>query len=320
MGEETRRAVLEAAARLGYRPSRVATALRTSRTGIVAVSIPAYAGLRGEGHRDYADFYMRFVYSATLAAVGREFNVLVVPDLTSMSQIESLGVDGVILCDPNAAEQNEHFDPLTALIETGIPVVVHEPSGVRPAFPAIAGIDNTANITLLLNHLVDSGGSRVALVMPDTRGGRASPTVDEIQQAYHVWCRQHGRPDRLELISGDDLDEAAFQHMLGVLDHDDRPDAVIDFLPAATLRAAVALGLNCPKDILITTYTDGPSARALQLTALNQLPELLGQSAIRLLAEQMNGQVARSEFTDSQLVVRASTSIESMTDVGSVRR
>jgi LacI family transcriptional regulator len=89
--------------------------------------------------------------------------------------------------------------------------------------------------------------------------------------------------------------------------HRGEPFGVIahhDGLAAAVLRAAGDLGLRVPEDVAVIGFDDSEPARTLGLTSLHVPFEEAGETAARLLTEQIAGERAPRRIQLESTVIR----------------
>lgn len=299
---DTRETVAEVARRLGYQPSRMARGLRTARTETLALVLPEFETRVAADLQTVAlDHYMHLTRSAAITAFDRGYRLLMAPQLAAGAEVESLGVDGAVICDPLADDRQIDF-----FAAADIPVVTYEQPPGRPDFRWHVNPDNEGNITTLLDHLADSGARSIAMVLPDL----PSPTIDECRHAYLGWCTKQGVEPRLEVVVGQPEAPAARQRVESLLASDDPPDAILDVVPPSALQACRRLGLRVPRDILIASFIDTPDTRAADppITAIDLNPVGIGSAAVNLLVDLVEGNDPEAPIiVASPLRVRASS-------------
>jgi DNA-binding LacI/PurR family transcriptional regulator len=240
------------------------------------------------------DFYMQLIRSAALTAFEHGYRLLIAPELSSEGEAVKLGVDGAMICDP--AEEDRQLDFFSA---ANLPVVTHERPPGRPDFPWHVNADNEDNTRRLLNHLVDAGATRIALVLPDL----PSPAIDDFECAYLSWCSERGFEPMLERTKIEPAEgRAARECVERLLSRSDPPDGILDIAPASTLQACHAQGVRVPDDVLIAALLDGPEARGARppITALDMNPTAVGQSGIELLVD-----LVENRSPDAPIIVPA---------------
>jgi DNA-binding LacI/PurR family transcriptional regulator len=275
----TRAHVAAVAKRMAYQPSRVARSLRTARTETLALVLPEFETRVEVGLKTVAlDFYMQLIRSAALTAFEYGYRLLIAPEITSQAEAIKLGVDGAMICDPT--EGDHQLDFFSA---ANLPVVTNERPAGRPDFRWHVNADNEGNTRRLLDHLVDGGATRIALVLPDL----PSPAIDEFEHAYLSWCEGKFEP-MLERTNIEHPDrDAARECVERLLSRSDPPDGILDLAPTSTLLACHAHEVRVPDDLLIAALLDGPETRGAKppITALDMNPTAVGQSGIGLLVD-----------------------------------
>jgi DNA-binding LacI/PurR family transcriptional regulator len=299
----TREKVAGIAERLDYQPSPVARSLRTARTETLALVLPEFETRVPVGLKTIAlDFYMQLIRSAALTAFEHGYRLLIAPELSSEGEAVKLGVDGAMICDP--AEGDRQLDFFSA---ANLPVVTHERPPGRPEFRWHVNADNIGNTRKLLDHLVEAGATRIALVLPDL----PSPAIDEFECAYLSWCGERRFEPMLEREKIEQPEEQATRACVErLLSRSDPPDALLDIAPASSLQVCHALEIRVPDDLLIATLLDGPETRGAipPITALDMNPTAVGQSGIGLLVDLIEGRSPDAPIiVPAPLYVRAST-------------
>jgi len=294
----TRRAVLEAAERLGYAPNRTARSLRTSVTETIALHIPEFL--------TSAEYYMSFVFGVAEQAARAGLNVTL---LSSGHLPHRRGaipqVDGLVLCDPMAE------DPFVEqLMSSGLPVVTaeryvgdREPTGVVRS-------DHDASMTELLDHLHASGARRPAFVASDTTGDWALT----LQRTHARWCAERGLP---ELVSKEPFGspphvlQAAVRQLLTRTPDIDAIVCAADGAAAAVLPELRAAGRTVGQDLLLASCVDSSAMRTAEppITAVDLRPRTMGAECARLLCEILAGETPRGTVRPLpvEMHVRAST-------------
>ena len=155
---ETRRRVEEAARDLRYRPNLSARALRSGRSGLVALVAEAPAGDEGD------DVLLEIVTGVSAAVAGQGLRLMLhvlQPGEDAADAHERLhaggGVDGFVVIDPREGDRR-----IARLRRIGAVFAVHgrPPEGAHPG----ADIDNAAAAERMAAHLLGLGHRRIALI------------------------------------------------------------------------------------------------------------------------------------------------------------
>lgn len=160
VADATRERVKAEADRLGYVISRQARALRSRRTGTIAVHVP----ITDRGNEGVAanPFVLEF-----LAAVGNELHLagldMLVPNSSELddSLHRSGLVDGYLQLGYGVDDR-----VLIAATDAGLPVVVWAPPATGRRYSSV-GVDNVELSDAAVNHLINLGHRRIGIISGD---------------------------------------------------------------------------------------------------------------------------------------------------------
>lgn len=266
VSEKTRARVLAAADSLGYRPNRLAAALRTGTTGFVGVlvpdsSIPYFAELTRVA---VAELGRR----GLLALVGHA-GISGVSEAGTIDALLSARVDGLII---TAFWREEH-----ATLDLDVPVVyVHH----KPASSAatLVSSDNTHATLLAVEHLRSHGEEPDFWTGPDDEG-----PLGERLDAWRAGAAVGARLFRSAFNPAGA--EAVFRQLVAA---GRAPRSLVvptDQQAIGILSGAYELGLRVPEDLTLISLDGSPETEftAPPLTVVQQpLPEMI-ERAITVL-------------------------------------
>lgn len=302
----TRQRVEHAAETLDYRPNRLASGLRTRRTGTIALVLPDPQNLAwGETLR-----------GVELAAAEREYVVVVADahgptlDARQLTHFVLEGrMDGLLVAFATVV------DELVAQIASrGLPLV---PINSRSAIvDGSVTMEDAAASSLAVDHLVELGHRRIGFL-----AGRADTDVGRRRElGYRDAMARHGLAVAPAWVIPGDYTErmaaASAESLLAMMAVGDRPTAVFAVnLPSALgLRAAArTLGLRIPDDLSIVTMDDHPILEHTDppLTAVRLPMAEMGVLGTRMLIDAVGGAPITHVRTSQPpaLVVRRSTAV-----------
>ncbi len=287
--EETRRRVLAAIDRTGYRPNRAARNLRTRRSGQLGLHLPA-------SHLSVQNTFSINFLRAVIEATERADHQLVVfthpaDGATGAATLTTTGMDGFVLYVVDPADPRPR-----ALTDAGIPFAVF--GRTEPTLPqAWVDIDNVAAMADVVDHLVERGHRRFAFV------GYDEPEYWNHQRLEGTQLRlaEHGLgiPARwLVRTNLDTIRAEVSRRLLG----EDRPDAVIcasDSLAVIAHAAASHAGFRVGTDIAVTGFDALPQAIAVDppLTSVALPVVAAADAVVRLVISQIEGEPAPDHGT-----------------------
>jgi DNA-binding LacI/PurR family transcriptional regulator len=299
VSEERRARVLEAAARLGYRPNAMARSLASRRTRTVGVLLddlrnPFFAEIVG-GVEELA---AELGYQLLLAAGNRQAR----REQAAVSALLEYRVDGIILVSPRMRVA----DIAVAALEAPLVIVGRPARGVDADFVLV---DETHGTELVLDHLAGLGHKRIAHV--DGGTGAGGP---QRRAAYLRGMTARGLADHVQVIAGDFTEEAGVTAARELVS-DGRPlptaiFAANDMIAAGLLGGLDPAGVNVPRDVSIVGYDNIGIAHLahVSLTTVDQPRTEMGRLALELLLDRIDNHRPREvRMLEPALVVRATT-------------
>ena len=302
--QRTRERVKQVAQKLGYRPNRHAQRLRTGEAHMIALVSGMPFGVAGGPSR--LGFLMEIAAVAAAAALTRGLALVLVPPLESGSaRLDALEVDAGLIIEPAT-----HDASVEQFRRRGLPVVtIGKEAGVRQPAPYV-DLRSRATMQLLLEHLVQRGARRIALLQGDAQRN----SYVEGEAVYRAFAEAHRMPAQVLRLAEAEGEQAGYTAAKALLAARPRPDALcvpVDAFATGAARAIIEAGLRIPQDMLLLTRYDGVRARACEppLTAIDMHLDETAQTAVELLFDHL-----RAASTDKMrpgaeptLVERAST-------------
>ncbi len=284
ISDATRKQVMEAAQRIGYRPNALARALKTNRSynlGVLCVD----DNTSGLMHPFFAAVLNAFKEEAERRGYDITFinHNIGAMNMTYLEHCRYRNVDGVCL-----AVVDFYSPEVADLVNSDIPCVTidHEFDG-RTSIMS----DNLNGIRMLVDRAVSLGHRRIAYI----HGQRNSLVTENRIRGFHQAMEAHGLPvPEGYLLHGRYDDIGNVRSLLGeLMDRTDRPTCVLlpDDAPYfGVLDAVRGMGLQVPGDVSLAGY-DGISAVQMihpQLTTVKQDSEAMGRQAAYRLIDQID--------------------------------
>lgn len=299
VSETTRAHILEVAERLAYVPDQRARALRSSRSGALALVVPDV------NNAVFAELL------AGVASVVREHHAAVL--LSQIGEGEDLNaivgrgrVDGVLLQRPETMD-DEH---LYAVLQAEIPVVTF--NSFLPGRVGSVILADVEGASAATQHVIDLGHRSIGFL-----GGRDLHDASRRRRDGFLECMSRNRlsvhPSHV-LEAGWEAEDGQ-QAMTMMLQHPDRPTAVVVASVNAglgALAAAADLGLSVPSDLSVVAVQDTWFAAVARpsLTVVQMPMREAGQAAAEMLYRALAGNALANIVVTSRppkLVKRAST-------------
>lgn len=298
---ETRRRILEVAARLRYVPHGAARSLITSKTSTIGVLLPDL----------YGEFFSEVIRGMDQAAQRGGYHLLVSGSHDAKDEIEAAlramrgRVDGLIAMSP-------HLDApaLVANVPAPLPVVLLNCAVRGNGYDALT-IENQHGAYDMARHLLDLGHQRIAMIC----GAAGNYDAAERLEGYRKALREAGIEPRPEWeLPGDFTEAAGFGAIATLLALAERPTAVFaanDAMAIGALSALHETGVRVPEDMAVVGFDDIPLARYMSppLSSVHVPIAGLGTRAVETLLraiDEKNEHKRRHQRLETTLVIRRS--------------
>ncbi|HZD03090.1 MAG TPA: LacI family DNA-binding transcriptional regulator [Actinomycetes bacterium] len=299
---ETRRRVLDVAARLGYRPHRAARGLATGRAMTIGLHFPF-----GVDSFVLDPYFPELLEGMSAAAVEAGYGFVMIPASPGTRfplklALKQRRFDGVIMANP---AKDSSLIPM--LLRRQIPLVT---IGRYLGADQVPWVDNDLRgaMAQLMAHLAEQAYRRPALISLQS----TFSCDQDVEESFEKEVRVRG--GEVRIVRADDLsEEQGFLLTLRLLSQPVPPDAVVastDRLAIGVLRAASELSVRIPRDLGVIGMDDSVLARHSHppLTSVRVGPHSLGQAAIEsLLTIVEHSEVPDNRVLPAELVPRAST-------------
>jgi DNA-binding LacI/PurR family transcriptional regulator len=262
--EETRLRVEAVIAETGYRPLKAAQTLRTNRSHLIAVIIPAPKPERGELHN-------AFLHAVTKRAQRSGYRVLLFTAANDSEEVRAYSellddytLDAFVLTGTHAGDERTSW-----LRRRRVPFVTFgRPWGGSDNHPWV-DVDGASGERAATAHLIAAGHRRIAFL-----GWPAGSGVgDDRCAGWETACREAGLATAgLRLQMQEDFGEG--RAACGVLlDGEDPPTAFVcvsDTIAFGAWKQIVARGLVPGQDVAVTGFDDTTAAAVVGLTSVAQ--------------------------------------------------
>ncbi|WP_226370340.1 LacI family DNA-binding transcriptional regulator [Pseudonocardia oceani] len=291
---ETRRRVLDAAERLGYRADRTASLLARRRTHLLGVPVLLRDSFRTELAEEVQVAADEHGYALALSGITRTHD-----EERVVETLLDLRCEGLLLLAPGLSPA-----ALTAL-SARVPTVVIGRRLPPDGFDVVRVADGDG-VGDAVDHLVALGHRAVAHV-----DGGGAHMADDRRAGYLAAMARHGLEQRV--VPGGDSEDAGARAARALLDAGP-PTAVVaanDRCALGVLDVFLRAGVRVPHDVSVVGYDDAEPARLahIRLTTVNQDAAEQARTAVAVTLERLDGD--RVDPVDRvlrpRLVVRGTT-------------
>ena len=286
ISDTTRQTVKATAARLNYRPNKVASSLRLGKSNIIGVIIPSAE----------TNFFGSVVHGIEKVANENNYNVLIYQS-NELYEFEKKGiqtflqsqVDGVLA---SISKETINLDHYSEIRNRGIPLILFDRTNDKLGVSTVE-VDDFAGAFQATKHLIGNGCRRIAHI-----AGQQHVNIFNLRlKGYIEALNVHGIVLDDDLISfGKVSVESGRECMKKLLEGPVLPDAVFaveDFTALGAIQAIKAAGLRIPDDIAIIGFANEAFGEYLtpSLSTVNQQTVTMGEEAARLMFEYLRGEL-----------------------------
>jgi DNA-binding LacI/PurR family transcriptional regulator len=304
VSQKTKKAILQAAAEMGYLPNAHAQSLSTKKSWTIGVmfSEANEVGMKHPFFNAIIESFRKHVekegYDLILASRNLRNR-----DISYLEHFLYRGVDGiVVICsDPKDPQVQE-------MINSNIPIVVIDMSHNNCS---VVLSDNLSGADQAIQYLCSLGHEKIAHIAGDSTIHAGKVRIE----GYKMAMEKQGLPMPEEyLVNGGlfSLEEGR-KAMEKLMDLNEPPTAVFiagDHMAIGAMEAAKSRGIRIPEDISIIGYDDIEMASYVtpKLTTVRQNTDVLGVRAAQLLIKQMvqDKKIVTEEVIPVQLIERDS--------------
>lgn len=302
VNEETKRKVVEAINKLGYRPNIIARSLKTQRTKTVGIVIPDISN----------QFYPEIVRGAEDVANIYDYNIMLCnTDLDFEKEMEYLRVlkekmvDGVLYMSAS-------LEPsiLELIKQLQFPMVLVETANKAGDIPSVT-IDNEKAAFDGVKYLIDKGNKKIAYIGVHEDEANANAL-------RYIGYKNALKENSIEVNTnityfGGLKAKDGYKGMSKILDNDDNIDSVFccsDEVAMGAINALRDRNINVPEDVDVIGFGNIYSASIFypKITTVAQPMYDMGSVGMRMLIKMINKQPtdSKSYVLDYKLIERDS--------------
>lgn len=274
VGEETRRRILDTAARLGYVQNQLAAATRTGQVNTIAVIL-------NFSHWQTVSSPSQIMTGLMMEAAGRKYSVKVFAESDLDESFRTI-VENRIGKLISMSVDSQPREKIAEFAEKYALDLVYAYERGHRKFPAV-NADNAEMTSKMVHYLAEKGHTRIGLLCVPHRWHY----VEERHKGYLLGMEECGlKIDPRWISCSDDIDHAVKKSL--ALPEKKRPTAFVTLADAVAAKAqsyAIRNGLRFPDDISVIGIGDTDAARQLAypLTTMREPLQETGKLLVRLV-------------------------------------
>ncbi|NDR54645.1 MULTISPECIES: LacI family DNA-binding transcriptional regulator [unclassified Actinomyces] len=294
--QETRRRVKAVASRLGYRPDRRASSLRSGRSSQIGVTFDVHQPFHAEIIDGLYAAAEAGRYELVLSAVVGSVNDRRAAETLLRDRCEALVMVGPSL---GAAQLR--------MLAAEVPVVAVARPLACPGVDVVR-VDDRGGVAAAVDHLVQLGHRRIVHV-----DGASAPSSPERRAGYLAAMAAHGLSAEAEIIAGGLEQEHGIRAAAQMLASSDPPTAVSAFndrVASGVIQGLLSAGVGVPDRVSVIGFDNARrfDSGLVPLTTIDQNPALMSQLALdRAAGRAAERYLPTEQVLIPRLIERAST-------------
>lgn len=305
VNEETRKRVLDAAEKLGYKPNLTALSLQSGQSKTIGFVVPEMITpfsskvLKG---------IQNILYPLGYRIIITQSDEDPLIERKNLQLMEEFNVDAIII---NLCHETQNNDMYEHIMNQGTPLIFFDRLPHQSLDVSKVIIDDYIKSSLMVEYLIKTGRKRIVHIM----GPSTIPNVTERMNGYKRILTKYNIFDENLMVQTDGM---TFEHgkkaIRQILDKNVQFDSIFAFsdtLAMGAMNFLLEQKISIPDEVSIASFsgTELSSMVYPQLTSVQQPLEKMGEAAAALALEKIKDSKApsRTVLMDAELVYRAST-------------
>jgi len=305
VNEETRKRVLDAAEKLGYKPNLTALNLQSGQSRTIGFVVPemitpfSSTVLKG---------IQNILYPLGYRIIITQSDEDPLIERQNLQLLEEFNVDAIII---NLCHETHNNDIYQSIMDKGIPLIFFDRIPHKSLDVSKVIIDDAIKASLMVEYLIKTGRKRIVHIMGPSTIRNAVERVNgykRILMKYNIF-------DENLIIQTDGM---TFEHgkkaVKQLLNKDIEFDSIFAFsdtLAMGAMNFLLEQKVRIPDEVAIASFSGTELSTMVypQLTSVQQPLEKMGEEAAKLALEKIKNSIAPSQsiLMDAELVYRAST-------------
>ncbi|MBN1543170.1 LacI family DNA-binding transcriptional regulator [candidate division KSB1 bacterium] len=282
ISKKTKNKVLKLAHELNYQPNSIAQSLKTNKTRVVGLIVPA---LQNYFFPEIVSTIEEVFFRAGFTIIVCQSNESYERELLNIQVLTSNRVAGLLAA---VSQTTKNFDHFKQLKKMNIPLVLFDRDCDGVDAPLVT-VDNYSGAVAAVRYLLSCGYKKIAHLA----GLQHVSTAEKRYKAYCDVLHENRIPYRSDYVPfGSFFESDGYTNTGNLLQLPDPPEAIFavnDTVAFGAYKKIKERGLSIPDDIALVGYDDVPFMQSLDppITTVRQPMAEIGRQAANLLLEQM---------------------------------
>ncbi|NLP58696.1 LacI family DNA-binding transcriptional regulator [Lutibacter sp. B1] len=279
----TRELVIETAAKMNYKPNKLALALKSGKSNNVGVIVPRIdSNFFGSTIRGIEEVLYPHGYHVIICQTHEEEKL----EIENINTLLNAQVDGILMSISNAEIDKDHI--INRVLKKNVPLIF---------FDRKKNIDGVSTVTIndfeagykVTKHLIDQGCKRIAHLS----GDKSMEIYKDRCLGYKQALLDNGFEfDKNYIIQTKSKVEEGRKAVKKLLKMKNPPDAIFsasDFVALGAIQELKSKGIKIPEEFCVAGFSNEPFTRFMELsiTSVDQFPLEMGKMAAKVFLEQV---------------------------------
>ncbi len=302
---KTRKLVQETAAKMNYKPNRLALALKSGKSKNVGVIVPKInSNFFSSIIRGIEDELFPFGYHVIICQTYETGN----REIENINALLNAQVDGIFMSYSGSTPNHDHLNPI---IEKKLPLIFFDRKANIKGVSSVT-IDDFEGAYLATKQLIEQGCKQIAHLTIDM----SLKIYKDRFEGYKKALFDHGIEVKKEFIleSRSTL-EGGKTSVKKLLKLNQIPDAIFsssDFVALGAIRELKSSGIKIPNEFCVTGFSNEPFTNFMELpiTSVDQFPLEMGKTVAKVFLEQIENRdvsIEKNVVIKPELHVRKSS-------------
>nr|WP_315028919.1 LacI family DNA-binding transcriptional regulator [uncultured Chryseobacterium sp.] len=305
VNEETRKRILDAAEKLGYKPNLTALNLQSGQSRTIGFVVPemitpfSSSVLKG---------IQNILYPLGYRIIITQSDEDPLIERKNLQLLEEFNVDAIII---NLCHETHNNDIYQNIMDKGTPLIFFDRIPHQSLDVSKVIIDDAIKASLMMEYLIKTGRKRIVHIMGPSTIRNAVERVN----GYKRILMKHNIFDENLIIQTDGMTfehgKKAVKQLLNKNIEFDSIFAFSDTLAMGAMNFLLEQKVRIPDEVAIASFSGTELSTMVypQLTSVQHPLEKMGEEAAKLALEKIKNSAAPSQsiLMDAELVYRAST-------------
>jgi LacI family transcriptional regulator len=308
ISENTRKLVLETAAKMNYKQNRLALALRSGKSNNVGVIVP----------RIDSNFFASVIRGIEEELYPAGYHVIICQthedekrELENMNTLLNAQVDGILMSISNVTNENNNF--IKRVVDKKVPLIFFDRKKTIDGVSSVT-INDFEGGYLATKQLINEGCTRIAHFTGDQSLEIFRNRTEGYKQALIDNKMEFDGNYVFQVKSNVEAGRLAIEKLLSLENPPDALFSTSDFAALGAIQVLKGKGIKIPEEFCVFGFGNEPFTKFIELSisSVDQSPLEMGKMVAKVFLEQINNpenlKIEKKVLLTPELQIRKSSS------------